>query len=101
MSGSLLSALIICEAEPELPGHCHTQQRCDSRHRGFCPVGLGLEVLTALLSQLNGRLQCRAVVAPGEEAGRLSEARGFVGHWRRLGVDWLGGPELADIHVRH
>lgn len=78
MSGSLLSALIICEAEPELPGHCHTQQRCDSRHRGFCPVGLGLDVLTALLSQLNGCLQCRAVVAPGEEAGRLSKARGFL-----------------------
>ena len=31
---------------------------------------------------------------------RPSKASGILGHWRSLAVDWVDGPELADIHVR-
>lgn len=67
-------------------------------------VGLGLDVLPSLPSPAEWGASCvewwwsGQTVAPREEE---QQARGILGHWRSVGVDWLDGPGLADTQVRH
>lgn len=68
-------------------------------------VGLACDVLSALHSQLHVSSRDQFRLGPQGRKGqggcpRPSKASGILGHWRSLAVDWVDGPELADIHVR-
>lgn len=68
-------------------------------------VGLGRDVLAALLRLPNGGLLCRAALVRsdcGPRGGSRKAVQGqrHPGLWRGLGVDWLDGPGLEGVHVR-
>lgn len=98
-----LACLDNCDVDPDLPGHCHTQQGCDSGHRRELGLGPCCSSSCSKLGASSGEgwwsVQTVAPEEEGQEGCPEPEASQDSGE--SLGEDWLADLGLVDTHVRH